>query len=149
MLQVIFSEQGKILAQQSSHHFLILYFFLLRTRLHSSAAPLPLEASLLLSSTLYFCRTYSSILSAKLFQHRSISSCFIPSLHFFISSVSSSKEKYLAVSFISSVDHPFTFFVSCVRFTPLLYDMRSCTTNAGAILHDFRLQRTSFHSSLL
>ena len=34
--------KAKILAQQSSHHFLILYFLLLRTRLHYSGALRPL-----------------------------------------------------------------------------------------------------------
>ena len=43
----------KNLAKQSFLHFLILQFLFLRTLLHSNGAPLPLKASLLLSSTLY------------------------------------------------------------------------------------------------
>ena len=60
--------KAKILAQQSSFHFRILYFLLLRTRLHSNEEPLPLQASLLLFSTLYLSKT-SSILSANFAQH--------------------------------------------------------------------------------
>ena len=147
MLQVIFSEHGKILAQQSSHHF---YSVLLPS---TQTPPLQLGASssesvsvavlnfVLLQNLLInsFCQTFPS----------SINLLLLHTSRFFSFLLCVLPKKYLAVSFISSVDHPFTFFVSCVRITPLLYDMRSCTTNAGAILHDFRLQRTSFHSSLL
>ena len=69
----------KILAQQSSHHFVLLCFLILRTLLHSRGAPPPLKASLLLSSTLYLSRTSSSTLSAQLFQHWSISLWLEPS----------------------------------------------------------------------
>ena len=63
----------KSLDQQSSHHFVILYFLLLRTLFHSKGLSLPLKAPFLPSSTLYLSRTSSSILPAKLFQHRSVS----------------------------------------------------------------------------
>ena len=90
-LQVVVSEQGEDSCQQSSLHFLILYFLLLRTRLNSSETPLPLKASLLLSSTLHLSRTSASIFPAKFFQHWSITSWLVP-LHFLISSVSSSQK---------------------------------------------------------
>ena len=84
---------------------------------HSRGASLPLKGSFLLSSTLYWSRTSSSILSAKFFQVWSISLWLRP-LHFFISSVSSST---------ASIDHPDTFFFSLNPFTPVPYDMQSCT----------------------
>ena len=65
-------KKEKIIAQQSSRHFRILYVLLLRTLLHSRGAPLPLKASFLPSSTSYFFRTSSSILSAKFFQQSSL-----------------------------------------------------------------------------
>ena len=60
----------KILAQQPSPHFLILYLLFSRAVLHSRGAPLPLKASFAFLD-LVFSRTSSSILPGKFFQHRS------------------------------------------------------------------------------
>ena len=87
-LHIFYSlNKEKILAQQSSLFFRIFNLLFLRTLLHSKGLPLPLKAPILLSSTLYLSRTSSSILSAKFFQHRSISHWF-RLLGLFISSVS-------------------------------------------------------------
>ena len=81
-LQVEFFKQGKILAQQSSPHSLILYFLFF-------AHPPPFQGvPLFCFRPVYLSRTSSSILSAKFFQHKSIS-LWLKLLHFLNSSVSS------------------------------------------------------------
>ena len=99
-------------------HFIILYFLFL---LHSKGALLPLGS--LFVAFFNFAQPNSS--SFGLFHSGS-------DLSNLLTSAASSFSATLSSSFISSMDHPDTFF-SLRRYTLLPCDMRHCTTSSGAL----------------
>ena len=107
----------KILAQQSSLHFLIVYFLFLRALLHFKGSPLPLKdpSLALFDFTLvqdFLLHSLSQLLPAYVDLALVQLSQFFHFFRVFLHS-----ETWL--SFISSADHPSTFFFSLGFFTPL------------------------------